>query len=65
MSSFMSAPKAKPAPLAKVYLWCLGLILGVVGGVAVWLGTNLWHIAVGVPLVLVAGLLFRSASSGG
>lgn len=61
----MSEVRIRPAPLTKVYLWCLGLVLGLVGGVLVWFGTNLWHLAVGAPLVLIAGWLLREAKNGG
>ena len=57
--------KQQPQPLVRTYMYTLAAVLGLVGGIGVWLGTELWHLALGAPLLLVAGALVRYARRDG
>jgi hypothetical protein len=47
--------------LAKVFAWVLAILIGGIGWLAVSFGAELWHLAVGIPLVLLAAWLLRAA----
>ncbi len=57
----MSSEHGSAESLTRVLAWVLALVLGGIGGVGVWLGTELWHLAVGLPLMLLAAWLIRAA----
>ena len=40
--------------LVKVFAWVLAILIGGIGWLAVSFGAELWHLAVGIPLVLLA-----------
>lgn len=55
----------KPSPLVRTYMNTLAFLIGGIGGIGAWFGTELWHLAVGLPLVLLAAVLIRLANHGG
>ena len=40
--------------LVKVFAWVLAILIGGIGWLDVSFGAELWHLAVGIPLVLLA-----------
>ena len=58
-------PLQPPKPLVRTYLYVIATVIGGVGGIGFWLGTELWHLALGAPLLLMAGGLIRLARHAG
>lgn len=61
----MSDRSSQSQPLVRTYLYVLAAVLGFVGAIGTCLGTELWHLAVGMPLVLLAVWVVRVAKSHG
>lgn len=49
----------KPLSLIRTYVYVLAALIGGIGAIGVGLGTELWHIAVGTPLLMIAAVLLR------
>jgi hypothetical protein len=47
--------------LVKVFAWVLAILIGGIGWLAVAFGAEMWHLAIGIPLVLLAAWLVRAA----
>jgi hypothetical protein len=52
----------KNRPLVNVLLWCLVIIIGGIGWLAVSFGPTVWHVAAGLPLCFLAAWLVRLAN---
>lgn len=61
----MERPPRQPALLAQTYVYVLVALIGGVGCIGMWFGTELWHLLVSAPLVLVAAMLLRVVKHGG
>jgi hypothetical protein len=50
--------------MSNVLLWCLIVIIGGIGWLAVSFGPTIWHLVFGLPLLLLAASLGRLANRG-